>query len=212
MMLTRFGATWTRYGGYLLVLGGVLRQGIVPQSHDILICSLSDSICDIRSRVVDPRMLELSRPPRPLIIGSSILLTEAGQVVLMGGGATCFSMGTFWTSGIYAFSLDSRGHHSAPALNPSWELTRTVELVDRDEGAHMSSKQAISDGKAPVLPILRMRVHSAETFGQVLLAGKPVILEGADLGARTHNWSLDYLVDKIGQGRKASHHCFCCYD
>lgn len=33
--------------------------------------------------------------PRPLIVGSSVVSPQNGQIVILGGGATCFSMGSF---------------------------------------------------------------------------------------------------------------------
>ena len=53
-----------------------------------------------------------------------------------------------------------------------------------------------------VLAIQRIKIESPEAFGKMLQASKPVILEGIDLGAIKHNWSLDYLADKIGRDRK----------
>lgn len=33
--------------------------------------------------------------PRPLITGSSVVSPQNGEIVIIGGGATCFSMGSF---------------------------------------------------------------------------------------------------------------------
>ena len=116
-------------------------------------------------------------------------------------------MGTYWTSGTYAFTLDLRALDgrkcfSVPAGGVGWELARTVELVDKDEGAELSSKHTMPEEQTTVLAIQRIKIESPEAFGKMLQASKPVILEGIDLGAIKHNWSLDYLADKIGRDRK----------
>lgn len=41
------------------------------------------------------RLLTAAETPRPLIIGSSVVLSDDQELVIVGGAATCFSMGTF---------------------------------------------------------------------------------------------------------------------
>lgn len=41
------------------------------------------------------RLLVAAETPRPLIIGSSVVLSKDHELVIIGGAATCFSMGTF---------------------------------------------------------------------------------------------------------------------
>lgn len=81
----------------MVVLGGVGCSGVIPQEDEILVCTIKDTGLQVSERITIPTTAESTRIPRPLIVGSSIAYPQNGQVVMLGGGATCFSMGTFCT-------------------------------------------------------------------------------------------------------------------
>jgi tRNA wybutosine-synthesizing protein 4 len=54
--------------------------------------------------------------------------------------------------------------------------------------------------------IPRIRLESSSTFAEIMKAGKPVILEQADLGICVKNWTADYLVSRVGKDRKVVVH------
>lgn len=89
--LARFGATCIQQEDSLVVLGGVGHMGVIPQRQEILLCSVSGS----RIEVSISGTANCHETPRPLIVGSSIVSSRSGQIVILGGGATCFSMGSF---------------------------------------------------------------------------------------------------------------------
>lgn len=79
----------------MYVLGGVGCNGVIPHEDEILICDLEGAALQVSERIIISTTGENTKVPRPLIVGSSIAYLQHGEVVILGGGATCFSMGTF---------------------------------------------------------------------------------------------------------------------
>lgn len=75
----------------LIVLGGVGCGGTISREDDIAVFSTRGAEIQATTRLTIPT----SDNPRPLIVGSSVLITKDQEVVIIGGAATCFSMGTF---------------------------------------------------------------------------------------------------------------------
>jgi tRNA wybutosine-synthesizing protein 4 len=78
-------------------MGGVGRQGVIPQKHEVLLCSVMGSKIRVIGASPIPDGERGQEVPRPLLVGSSIVSLHNGQIVILGGGATCFSMGSFCT-------------------------------------------------------------------------------------------------------------------
>lgn len=55
------------------------------------------------ARVVDE---DSTRALRPFIVGSSVAIHQDGRFSIIGGGATCFAMGSFWSQGNYTVRPD----------------------------------------------------------------------------------------------------------
>lgn len=93
-LLTRFGSTSIQDRDSLIVLGGVGCDGTIVRENDIVVFSTSGLEIQAVTRITMPS----SQTPRPLLIGSSVVLTDDREIVIIGGAATCFSMGTFCRS------------------------------------------------------------------------------------------------------------------
>jgi tRNA wybutosine-synthesizing protein 4 len=78
-----------------VVLGGVGRDGVVPREHEVLLCSVSGSRICVTGASPIPNGEKIQEIPRPLLVGSSVVSPQNGQIVILSGGATCFSMGSF---------------------------------------------------------------------------------------------------------------------
>lgn len=94
-LLSRFGATCIQQEDCLVVLGGVGHDGVIPQTQEILLCSTVGSKIQVVGSIPLLDATEGQVIPRPLIVGSSVVSPQDGQIVILGGGATCFSMGSF---------------------------------------------------------------------------------------------------------------------
>ncbi|KAI0843759.1 LCM-domain-containing protein [Hypoxylon sp. FL0890] len=200
--LNRFGASGlVTPEGYLSLIGGIHANSIVPGDLDILLLDISTSRCKILS-TISTRVIS-----RPLLIGVSTALTNNGQVVVMGGGATCFSMGTFWNRGCYTLRyILTTPIHTLPAKNdPKWCPSRIVELTEETE--HKNNSTSSSDRHSAVkVDIPRVRVSTATAFLEVLKAGKPVVFEASELGSCVKTWSPDYIVNQLGFDREVVVH------
>jgi tRNA wybutosine-synthesizing protein 4 len=199
-LLCRFGASAHIWNDEkLLVVGGVSGTSILPKQFDIIALDVRKAGSSISGFTMQHRDEEESAISRPLLIGTSATLTKDGLLLVMGGGATCFSMGTYWNPGCYAMRL---GEHSENtfALQESWHYSGLAQITGetRDE----PDASVVSRPKATKVDITRVRVPDAASFGDIVRASKPVIIEGTSLGSCADAWTTEYLTTKIGNDRK----------
>lgn len=53
-----------------------------------------------------------------------------------------------------------------------------------------------------MVSVKRARLSAVLSFQDIIAQGRPVVLEGLDIGPCTSKWSLDYLANQIGPDRK----------
>lgn len=106
----------------MVILGGVGCHGVVPKEDEILVCTFENAELRVSGRVTMHSTGENTNIPRPLIVGSSVAYLHTGQIIILGGGATCFSMGTFCKFLLDSYDLPGYGplRCTLPALRP-WE-------------------------------------------------------------------------------------------
>ncbi|KAI1412461.1 LCM-domain-containing protein [Hypoxylon sp. FL1857] len=200
-LINRLGASgFISPEGYLCLVGGIIANNIIPRDLDIQIINVSGSHYKIHST------LSITTLPRPLLVGVSIEATNGGEFVVMGGGATCFSMGTFWNKGCYTLRYTHTHMHEIPATNDRrWNLSKMVEIIEETEHQNGS---AISSNKRPAVKvdIPRIQVSTATAFLAVMKAGKPVVIEASELGSCVKTWSSDYIVKQLGSDREVVVH------
>ncbi|KAH7134845.1 S-adenosyl-L-methionine-dependent methyltransferase [Dactylonectria estremocensis] len=197
--LAVFGAQVVDCGPLTAVCGGV-GQHPSSQGQDIAFVSLSEGL-----------QVHLSAPSEdithkwPLMIGSSVVSLR-NQLVFLGGGATCFSMGTYWETGVN--SVDASGvfpshRKKSPCRNMSISYVDSPKLTqfsgDLAERTQLSAKAAVTE-------IARVRLNSDSDFQQVLRNRKPVIIEGLNLGQCVENWTPEYMVHRMGEKKEVVVH------
>ncbi|KAI1480532.1 LCM-domain-containing protein [Daldinia eschscholtzii] len=202
-LTNRYGASgFISPEGYLTIIGGIIANDIVTRDLDVLIIDVSSHHYKIVSTC------QIAITPRPLLIGASIEKAKDGQLIVMGGGATCFSMGTFWNPGCYtlrytlkAFATGIPISHDSRAI---WRHSRIVELTEETERNHVSTS---SNGVAAAkVDIPRLQINTADEFSAVLKAGKPVVFEACQLGKCIQTWTPDYIVKQLGPDREVVVH------
>lgn len=187
-----------------------MAEQLLNHKDEALLCSLDGKRCQIARRLVLKEVTTASSFPRPLLTGHSAVLTPERHIVIAGGGATCFSMGTFWNQGVYTFELPSDGtKNEILETPPHWIHEKTVDIIPgQPTPTRVQAASEASDdkpaGQLNIKSIPRVKLESKEDFSRFLREGKPVVFEGLDLGSCTRNWSLPYLVDKVGADRKVS--------
>ncbi|KAI8963032.1 LCM-domain-containing protein [Daldinia sp. FL1419] len=202
-LVNRYGASgFISPEGYLTIIGGILANDIVTQDLDVLIIDVSSP----HYKIVSTCRIAIS--PRPLLIGTSIEQANDGQLVVMGGGATCFSMGTFWNPGCYTLRYTPKAFTNgvpAPHSNRGiWKHSKIVELTEETErhrGPTSPNREA-----AEKVAILRLQISTTDEFSAVLEAGKPVVLEASQLGNCIQSWTPDYIVKQLDPDREVVVH------
>src|SRR3984885_2889871 len=117
----RFGATASIISGSVLVIGGIASPGVIPRKYETL--SITGDFLTSKSSVHDTVLsvtaVEPDRQrnwPRPFLVGHSSVTTIRGNVLVVGGGAVCFSFGTSWNSGSWLV------HNSTTRPATAWAL------------------------------------------------------------------------------------------
>lgn len=136
------------------------------------------------------------------MIGSSLVANKDGFIIV-GGGATCFSMGTVWETRLYQVeqSGDFSTQSQAAAEFEQQELdVKYVEL--RRVVAPNQAELPVSTAQSPEvipIPIPRVTLKSEGEFREILQQRKPVIVESLQLGECIQKWTPEYMVEKVGQ-------------
>lgn len=92
---------------FFIVVGGVDFDGTIHHDNELAAFSTDGGEIQVMLRMA----LKDPQAPRPLLVGSSAVLTDNRELVIIGGAATCFSMGTFCKCEIHP-SLASNFHIS----------------------------------------------------------------------------------------------------
>ncbi|AEO63730.1 uncharacterized protein THITE_2124154 [Thermothielavioides terrestris NRRL 8126] len=208
-LLARFGATCLRHGDEFLILGGVAKDHLLSHQDEALFCSLTSSGLEISRRLRPDSAQHVGSVPRPLFVGHSVVLRPNGDVVVLGGGAVCFSMGTFWNSGVYTLRVPGTGDcglEVSPAAS-RWAHEKTIDIVPSQPGPPVVLNPLDGASGPTITPIPRLKLETADDFHDVVRAGRPVVLVGLDLGNCISAWTMDYLVEKVGADRKVRLSC-----
>ncbi|KAF2203196.1 LCM-domain-containing protein [Delitschia confertaspora ATCC 74209] len=205
----RIGASLLPFGSDLILIGGVAKNHVLSYADEIL-------VVDCSSNNLRFERIERSDPEgqRPLLVGFSAAVMPDSyhmEIVISGGGAVCFSMGSFWNLGCFAIGrvghpkfykwqcrvLEARGTLQAKPSKRDLIANKGDEIIAKKEDMTI---------KTETIP--RLRINSAEDFAQIVTASKPVILSGLNLGPCVHTWTPDYLKEKIGADRSlVVHEC-----
>jgi tRNA wybutosine-synthesizing protein 4 len=204
--LNRFGACLANHGGKSLVVGGIMPGNLIPEHGEVVALHI-ESEGRLKTNLIDMERCET----RPLLVGHSIS-TSGNSSLIMGGGAVCFSFGTYWNRGCYTLSLDGEDGSNLAGLDKqitgsteSWTFLDTVDS-ESSQPPKVSSRSSPLEYEKPKEPITvaRKKISSWTDFAAILSSAQPVILEGLDIGSCTELWTNSYLLDRIGQDRNAS--------
>ncbi|KAI5457239.1 hypothetical protein BGZ63DRAFT_427960 [Mariannaea sp. PMI_226] len=145
----------------------------------------------------------------PLMIGCSAMFL-GGTLCLVGGGATCFSMGTFWETGIYTIDTSS----IFPELlqrRKTHERNIIIQYQDSPRLSHYPvavSEVRKGTTKLQMNTIPRVSLNKESSFQDILRKRKPVIIEGLDLGGCVENWTPENMVQRLGYTKEiVVHEC-----
>lgn len=191
--ICRFGATvnWTSWG--LVIIGGIIPRKVVPADKEIVVMDDMQS-----SNIISAIGLGGNFPgPRPLLCGHASCTIREDQLLILGGGAVCFSFGTFWTEGTWLLKpIES-------TMENSWTLVPESMQSEKKPTALPSAAPSSALQKDKDVPkVSRVQVKGPAQFDQIIIDGKPVVIEGSDIGPCTDLWTKEYMIDAVGSDRK----------
>lgn len=199
----RFGAQLLPTPGGSLLIGGIAKGPMLTRRHEIL---------NMHKGV----FLPLEYKNRPLLIGFSAVCLPANRsrahepadLLVLGGGATCFSFGTYWnTAAVLTVSRSDTG--------TSWHLQEhqssdpaPVQPRSTDELPPAPLQPQAENGSdlPEAISVPRKRLWSPVEFERVLASSTPVVLSGLNLGSCTQTWTNEYLKGRINAERKVVVH------
>ena len=201
--LGRFGATASIIGGSILIIGGISQPGCIARKYetlsitgDFLNSKSSGKGTELSLMAVEP---DRQRDwPRPFLVGHSSVTTIRGNVLVVGGGATCFSFGTFWNNGSWLV------HDNTTRPATAWSI------LDQDAPRVPPPSPQASDLTAEAAnlpsPVEHVEVRTAEEFDSVVAKAVPRIIDNVNIGPCRPLWTTPYLRSRIGEDRKVVVH------
>ncbi|KAF7510400.1 hypothetical protein GJ744_006679 [Endocarpon pusillum] len=196
----RFGASYSLATGQLLLIGGIASSGCIQNAYEVMSLDVSnftgaDARNELELHVSKVDVRRGSNDPRPMLVGSSAIDRAGTEVLIVGGGAVCFSFGTYWNPGFYILY-----ESTAPACL-DWALVNcSTDPPLQNSLSHVQSRQ---DQQTAVE---RLPNETTADFLGLVKQSQPKILEGLDFGPCRTLWTKEYLSRKIGNGRQVVVH------
>jgi tRNA wybutosine-synthesizing protein 4 len=198
-ILSVFGSSVVDLGSSAAICGGVGDEPSIQGQHVALLQPEDGKVGDLGSYYPPKGSTEW-----PFMVGSSVL-ARGRQLTVFGGGAVCFSMGSYWESRSWDIELllDSQGgYYSGLGTCEYLESPKVLgkaqdETESRQNGAEVGTK-----AKATITLIPRVHLTSGEDFRRYLQDGKPVVIEGLNIGDCLEKWTPAYMVEQVGKEKK----------
>lgn len=201
--IARFGATTNATSWGLVITGGISSRGVVPSKYEIMLLDTAELMrCLAYDAAWSEAMVSTVglgmgfKGQRPLLIGHAACAVNPSEVLILGGGAVCFSFGTFWNEGTWLLQ------DANAAGENRWLMIQESKSEEDRIGVSPEPRHQDSVGAEEIRQIPRIRIGSSSEFQEVLAKAYPVVIEGLDIGPCTELWSKEYLVDKVGSDRK----------
>lgn len=199
--IDRFGAKLVKFDTRLLLVGGITGNGVPVNGQEILQLDIERDLSVKASRV--DLLLQRDRP-RIMLIGHQVEVVDDGSTLLvLGGGAVCFSFGTFWNPGLAAYKVQSNTNDMASR----WHFATLNHQPQLAEGAPSGQTRISSKGPGEdraeeetqnlLIPDLRL-AGSPQRFEEVVSRREPVVLKDVNIGRCVELWDDAYLKAAIG--------------
>ena len=206
--LNRFGATVSQSSQGLIIVGGIIPRQVVPFHKEIMLLDTAGLTRGSENASSEGQIISAIglganfESPRPLLVGHVSRAVDSDQILILGGGAVCFSFGTFWTEGTWLLQKATSNTDNNWALVPEsvQQTLSQTQAISGVSGLEADTTKEKSGSEITTVP--RVRVETASQFQSVLADGKPVIITGSDIGPCTELWTQEYLANAVGRDRK----------
>jgi tRNA wybutosine-synthesizing protein 4 len=195
----RIGASLVPWGDSLLLVGGVSKKGIHSWAEDFMLLARTGT-------EISAEYLPVQMPSkRPLLVGTGVAAVSRDEIVIAGGGAVCFAMGSFWNEDVLSITRNKAGD-TRPWRPLSVQAGEQAQSKATDDSQKEKRKPQQKKTKKSTSPrtknMPRVQVHSKEDFSSLCATAKPVIIEDSGLGPCSDLWTADYLRAKLDSSRK----------
>ena len=196
--LSRFGATVEIQEEHILLIGGIANK-IIPHAFEIL--SLKARQLHHNEAVYQMATVGMDiKIPRSLLIGHSTC-SMGDFVFIVGGGAVCFSFGTFWNESTLVLSA---AHKTRASLHSS--IYEAEDMKTKAKTKLRSPRQRRTN-LLEIQSVKRQSLRTASEFDLIVSARQPAIFPEVNLGQCLSAWeSLDKLRDMVGPEREVTVH------
>ena len=200
-VIYRFGAclTWSSIG--LLLIGGISER-LFPQEYDIICLTQGAPRKGFALNFLEASRISYAfEGTGPLLVGHSVGSFE-DSIFIAGGGAVCFSFGSYWNRDVLTLNLGSREYPSTWSIDSDQACTSGS---NKEKNSQLRESPSI-----PLAPlaesegmrgILRVKIETSNDFMRMINDSQPFIVEGLNLGTCQREWNLDFLKARIGPHR-----------
>ncbi|KAM0352848.1 hypothetical protein ACHAPU_001730 [Fusarium lateritium] len=198
--LSAFGAQTADASSLTFVCGGV-GQDPSLQGQSIACVSLKNENLEVLALDLGKKVGQL-----PFMVGSSSVVLNS-RLVVIGGGATCFSMGTFWDTGVYKIDIAEVASQIS-SVSPLANLPVALGYQGSPKLTHPTTNigQPNQRPDASITTIRRVQLQSRSDFEELIQNRKPVIIQGLDFGSCIEKWNPEYVAQCVGETRKVVVH------
>ncbi|OJJ50914.1 hypothetical protein ASPZODRAFT_148300 [Penicilliopsis zonata CBS 506.65] len=200
--LSRFGATTQSTPWGLLIIGGIVPCHLTPLDSEMLLVDVAQlQDCVVGKKAWNMTLLRRvglgndMKVSRPLLSGHVSCNINQDGVLILGGGAVCFSFGTFWNEGTWVLQRAEQSAQSPWILRP---------IPVKPAAKTLPSPSPVNSDDSIRIP--RVHVRTAAEFQEIVSIGKPVVIEGSDIGPCSESWTKEYLCRAVGSDRKVVVH------
>ncbi|RSL54860.1 tRNA wybutosine-synthesizing protein 4 [Fusarium sp. AF-6] len=199
--LSVFGAQSVDIGPLTVLCGGV-GQDQSSQGQSVACVSVSGGQLTTFAVMLSDKVKEL-----PFMVGSSAISLNS-SLVIVGGGATCFSMGTCWDTSVYTADFTNVVSGTSGA-QPTICKPLSVGYADSPKLTHPGTDgagQLKPQGKATISTIPRVQLKPGTSVEKLIQEREPVIIEGLNLGGCVEKWTPEYMVQRLGETKEVIVH------
>lgn len=210
--LTRFGASVAHAceeHQLNIIVGGIGKSGLLDASANILL--IEDSCHGRKTQEKKQQLKDVTSvivQNNNLMIGASIKSISSDEILLLGGGAVCFSFGTYWNKPCV---VKLRTGHTN-AYENTWRLMSVKEPSNMDgvsidlshKAKQLEPKSNNEELYSCPKKVNRVQITEEEDFLRIVALSRPVVIEKLDIGRCVEKWTDSYLTKAIGAERKVS--------
>ena len=205
--LGRLGASYSVIKNEVLIIGGIAKAGCIPREYEIVSIVGSFSAFADHEKEMELRVLAVlpridPSTPRPFLVGHSSHRTAHETTLIVGGGCTCFSFGSYWNGGVWLM------HDRVQGLFMRWVYVKPSPPSppeSRHPKAILNGSQTDMRSPTPVL-VSSATLTTTADFHEIVRASTPKLLNHLDIGPCTKLWTLQYLKSKVSPSRKVVVH------